>query len=189
MSHRAPRSTRIAHALGPIPCAAAGVLLTAPSTARADVGRSARAWALRDRTAIAQRRVPRCGSPDRAAGAFSAPAARCRRSTWRSAVRPPGRSGTGWRWPQGLPSVGRGSCAALRPAARDLFSVDIRCLPPPGSCYRWGVKSAKVTEWCFFDSESHINNVLFRQHVLLLRFNSSASGWKCLYHPVNMDHI
>ena len=121
LSYPAPGFTRIAHALGPSPCAAAGVLLTAPSTARADVGRSARAWALRDRTAIAQRRVPRCGSPDRAAGAFSAPAARCRRSTWRSAVRPAGRSGTGWRWPQGLPSVGRGSCAALRPAARDLF--------------------------------------------------------------------
>ena len=73
LSHRAPRSTRTAHALGPTTGAAAGVLLTAPSTARADVGRSARAWALRDRTAIAQRRVPRCGSPDRAAGAFSAP--------------------------------------------------------------------------------------------------------------------
>ena len=131
LSHRAPRSTRTAHALGPTTGAAAGVLLTAPSTARADVGRSARAWALRDRTAIAQRRVPRCGSPDRAAGAFSAPASRCRRSTWRSAVRPAGRSGTGWRWPQGLPSVGRGSCAALRPAARDFFRCRYPLLTSP----------------------------------------------------------
>ena len=74
LSYRAPGPTRLTHPLGPMTRASVGVLLTAPSTARADVGRSARAWALRDRTAIAQRRVPRCGSPDRAAGAFSAPA-------------------------------------------------------------------------------------------------------------------
>ena len=153
MSYPAPGFTRIAHALGPSPCAAAGVLLTAPSTARADVGRSARAWALRDRTAIAQRRVPRCGSPDRAAGAFSAPAARCRRSTWRSAVRPAGRSGTGWRWPQGLPSVGRGSCAALRPAACDLFSSPYPLLASPQELLPTVVKSVEFTEWCFSDSE------------------------------------
>ena len=60
------------------------------------------------------------------------------------------------------------------------FRVDIRCLPPPGSCYRWGVKSAKVTEWCSFDSESPINNVLFRQYIVLLRLNNPTGGWKCL---------
>ena len=164
--HRASGPTRLKHALGPMTRASVGVLLTAPSTARADVGRSGRAWALRDRTAIAQRRVPRCGSPDRAAGAFSAPAARCRRSTWRSAVRPAGRSGTGWRWPQGLPSVGRGSCAALRPAARDFFSRPYPLLTSPQELLPRGVKSVEFTELCFLDAESPINKDLLRQYYL-----------------------
>ena len=67
------------------------------------------------------------------------------------------------------------------------FQMDIRCLPPPGSCYRWGVKSVKVTEWCFFDAEKHINKDLLRQYTLLLRSNNVTGGWKCLP-PVNTDH-